>query len=111
MQSCLQCKQSLENEAVAVSAHLVGKSLSVEVNRVHVHFVAHSQQIPVHLLALRHLQASQVTIQPAIDSFNKHSHSVRWLYRPHPESRTDQYNVTGKPSVLGQKETQSIKHW
>lgn len=47
--------------------YLVGERLSVEVDGVHVHLVAHSQKVPVHLLALRHLQAAEVPVQLSVN--------------------------------------------
>lgn len=68
---------------------LVGKSLSVEVNGVHVHFVAHAQQIPVDLLPLHHHQSMEVTVQLTVDPFNIHidtsglpnTHIITYLIR------------------------------
>lgn len=48
----------------------------MEVNSVHVHLVAHSQEIPVDLLALGHLQSMEVAVQLTIDPFNRHNETV-----------------------------------
>lgn len=61
-------------------AHLVGKSLSVEVNSVHVHFVAHAEEVPVNFLLLCHNQSMEITIQLAINPFNRHSQRLPHTY-------------------------------
>lgn len=52
----------------------------MEVNSVHVHLVAHSQEIPVDLLALGHHQSMEVAVQLTIDPFNRHNDTVSLVH-------------------------------
>lgn len=52
----------------SVDGYLVGEGLSVEVNCVDVHLVAHSNEIPLHLLPRHHGDATRIAIHFTIDS-------------------------------------------